>query len=807
MTDTADTADRLAALRNRSSAEAKGETGSGPEWHKTACILCSINCGVELKIDGRDITRVRGDKAHPSSEGYTCEKGLRLGHYQNDPQRLTSPMRRRDDGSYEAVDWDTAIAEVAARFGDVINEHGGEKIMYYGGGSQGNHLGGGYGGATKAALGVRYSSNALAQEKTGEFWVDGQLFGRASCHTTGDYHHAEVAVFWGKNPWQSHGFPQTRRVLKAIANDNNRKLIVVDPRRTETAELADIHLQLLPGGDAHLLAALLKMLVTEGLAAKSWVAENTNGYDELCRHLDAVDIGKSCAKAGLSVDVVREVAEVIGKATDGVSIFEDLGIQMAPHSTLNSYLEKLVMLVTGNFGVKGGMNLHTRFASLGAGNAKPAKGSGGERRTPVTDHRLVTGLVPCNVIPDELDGAGNHDNPDRFRALLVESGNPVHSLADSTRWREAMRALDFSVVIDVAMTETARHADYVLPAASQFEKWECTFFNLEFPHNYFHLRQPTFEPLEGTLPEYEIHARLCRALGAYDDDMLAPLHEAAAACEGSPDRSSYAAALFELMATQPELGKLLPIVLYETLGPYLTTPDGTDARGSAAVWGLSQLAAGFWDASIRRAGIGDPDGGGSLGDDLFNTILANPSGITFSSDDYDETMKRLLTPDGKVNLLIAELLEEFDQLADEETSIARDDAYPFVLAAGERRSSTANTIIRDPGWRKQDQQGVLKVAPSDAESLGLVDGDRARVTTKRGGAVAVVAVTDTMLPGNISLPNGFGLGPGGSDDAPGIAPNELTSTEDRDWFAGTPFHKHVRAQLEKVADAEPVPAS
>ena len=103
-------------------------------WHPSACILCSINCGIEVKVDGPTIARVRGDKAHPSSEGYTCEKALRLDHYQNGPHRLTTPMRRRPDGTFEAVDWDTAIAEVAARFREVIDEHGGEKILFYGGG-------------------------------------------------------------------------------------------------------------------------------------------------------------------------------------------------------------------------------------------------------------------------------------------------------------------------------------------------------------------------------------------------------------------------------------------------------------------------------------------------------------------------------------------------------------------------------------------------------------------------------------------------------------------------------------------------
>ena len=142
------------------------------------------------------------------------------------------------------------------------------------------------------------------------------------------------------------------------------------------------------------------------------------------------------------------------------------------------------------------------------------------------------------------------------------------------------------------------------------------------------------------------------------------------------------------------------------------------------------------------------------------------------------------------------LLQELDSLATQ--PLAATDEYPFVLAAGERRSSTANTIQRDPAWRKKDTQGALRVSLEDAARIGLSDGDRARITTKRGSAVAVVEVTDTLLAGHITLPNGFGLGPGGSSDAVGVAPNELTSSEDRDWFAGTPHHKHVRARLDKI---------
>jgi formate dehydrogenase len=238
------------------------------------------------------------------------------------------------------------------------------------------------------------------------------------------------------------------------------------------------------------------------------------------------------------------------------------------------------------------------------------------------------------------------------------------------------------------------------------------------------------------------------------------------------------------------------LLMYEALGPTLTTPDGVPAAGAAALWGLAHRCALAYPDAIRRAGI---EGEGlALGEALFDAILASPSGLTFTVDDYDETLRRLRTPDGKVALAIPGLLAELDTLGAEDPRRRGDDEFPLVLSAGERRSSTANTIQRDPAWRRKDPLGALRVSVEDAAALGLTEGDRARITTRRGSAVAVVEVSDTMLPGHVSLPNGFGLGPGGTSDAVGVAPNELTSSADRDWFAGTPHHKHVPARIERV---------
>jgi formate dehydrogenase len=753
------------------------------EWKPTACILCECNCGIEVRLggpDGRSFERIRGDKAHPASQGYTCEKALRLDHYQNGRHRLTSPMRRRPDGSYEPVDWDTAIAEVAAGFARVRDSYGGETIFYYGGGGQGNHLGGGYASATRAVLGSRYRSNALAQEKTGEFWVNGKILGG---FVRGDIEHAEVAVFVGKNPWQSHSFPRARTTLKAIARDPDRSMIVLDPRRTETAELADFHLALRPGTDAWCLAALGAVIVQEELADRRWLAEHTVGLEDIEPVLAAVDIDAYAAVCDLDPDLIRRAARRIASASS-VAMFEDLGVQMNLHSTLCSYLEKLLWLLTGNFAIPGGQYVPTSVVSLTGGGGSGPRPAGG-RRSPVADALIISGLVPCNVIAEEI----LTDHPDRYRAMLVESANPAHSLADGPRMREALAALDFVVVIDVAMTETAQLADYVLPAASQFEKPEATFFNFEFPHNYFHLRRPLLDPLPGTLPEPEIHARIVEALGALDGVDLTPLAEAA-----QESRAAFAARFLELMAAHPELGRLAPVILYRTLGPSL--PEGT--ASAALLWGAAQQCALQNGPSLERAGLAGE--GTDLGDALFDTILASPSGVTFSVDDHDDSWRRVRTPDGLLNLHIEVLAEELRSLA-AETPPGGDAEFPLVLTAGERRSFTANTIFRDPAWRKRDAHGALRVSAADAAALELADGDAALLTTRRGSARVLVEISPMMRSGHVALPNGLGVTYTPDGEAVGTAPNELTSSDHRDPIAGTPYHKHVPARLDPLVAA------
>lgn len=750
---------------------------NSPDWKPTACIICTTNCGIEVRLgdDGRTFERIRGDKAHPTSQGYTCEKALRLDHYQNGlADRVTSPMRRRPDGTYEPVDWDTAIAEVTDRLVAVRDAHGGETILYYGGGAQGNHLPGAYSAATRRALGSRFRSNALAQEKTGQIMVNGAV---AGSFIHGDFHHAAVSVFVGKNPWQSHGFPRTRTVLKEIARDPDRSMVVLDPRRSETAELADFHLQVLPGTDAWALAAIVGVIVQEGLVDRTFLAANADGFDEVLSVFATIDVDAHAATAGLDPDLVRRAARRIATAPS-MALFEDLGVQMNHHSTVVSYLDTLLWSLTGNYGRPGTNNPPLPLVSLGGSGSGAQGGSGGGKVSPVAKAPIIAGLVPCNVIAEEI----LTDDPHRYRAMIVESANPVHSLADSQAMRAAMAALEFSVVIDVAMTETARLADYVLPVSTQFEKCEATFFNFEFPHNFFHLRHPVLAPPADAdvLTEAEIHTRICERLGLIDDAKLEPLRTALR--DGG--RAAFATAFLTAMSDDRDLGIAAAPALYRTLGE--TLPEGL--APAAALWGPIQQFALRHPGPMTAAGF-------DSGDALFDAVVASPSGLVFSVEEHEVAFDRLRS--GRLHLAIPEMLAEVSRLAGLQPPRPTAE-FPFVLSAGERRSSTANTLYRTPAWRKNDRDGALRVSPADAEQLGLVDGGSAVLTTARASVPVVVEVNDGMQSGHISLPNGFGLdqpNDEGSLVMTGVAPNELTASDQRDPFAGTPFHKWVPARL------------
>jgi anaerobic selenocysteine-containing dehydrogenase len=752
-------------------------------WRKTACNLCYINCGIEVLVDDGCITKVRGDRDNPKSQGYLCNKAARIPFYAHHRDRLTTPLRRRDDGTFEAIDWDTAIAEIAARLRSVAERYGGKSIALYGGGGQGNHAGGAYANAVLRALGSRHVFNALSQEKTGDFWVNGHLFGSQICHTAEDVHHCDLLFVIGANPWIAHGFPNARGQLNQIRKNPNRKLIVIDPRRTETAEMADLHLAVRPGADAFLLGAILATLVKRDELDHDFLNHHTEGFAEVKAALRRIPIEAWAKAADIPLEQIDRCADMI-TAAKAMTVRVELGIQQGVNSTLNSYLEKLLIMVTGSFGRKGTNQLHSWL--------QPLWGNSPNQKFAPTDTEVIAGLLPPNLFPQAVLA----DHPDRLRCVWVDSSNPANTAANTAEVEKALQSLELCVVVDVAMTETARLAHYVLPASSQYEKCEFTLFNFEFPTNYFHIRPGIVPPLEGTLPEPEIYTRLASALGLLPgDNVLAPLRDAALR-----SRLAFAAAFRTFMAENPTAGPLGALLLYNTLGASL--PEGTAA--AAPLWGAALACAKRAPDAVRRAlGAGGEVSDKELGDVLFDAIVAARSGTAITAHTYDEVWSLISHPDRRVHLAIPAMLDWLGKLDPATSGPAKD--YPFILAAGQRRMFNANQIFRDPAWRRDDPDGALLVNAKDLASLGAADGEWIVVKSPAGHIVARAKADDSMREGQLALPHGYGQTYPAEDGerlSNGPRVNVLTDSENRDPVAGTPYHKHVAVRLEKLPPAE-----
>jgi anaerobic selenocysteine-containing dehydrogenase len=756
---------------------------SAQAWRKTACNLCYINCGIEVLVDEERIAKVRGDRDNPKSQGYLCNKAGRIPFYAHHRDRLTTPLRRRDDGTFEAIDWDTAIAEIAARLRAVVERHGGKSIALYGGGGQGNHAGGAYANALLRALGSRHVFNALSQEKTGDFWVNGHLFGSQICHTAEDVHHCDLLFVIGANPWIAHGFPNARDQLNQIRKSPGRKLIVIDPRRTETAEMADLHLAVRPGADAFLLGAILATLLKRDALDHDFLKDHTEGFPEVEAALRRIPVEAWAKAADIPLDEIERCADMIA-AAKAMTVRVELGIQQGVNSTLNSYLEKLLIMLTGSFGRKGTNQLHSWL--------QPLWGNSPNQKFAPTDTEVIAGLLPPNLFAQAVLG----EHPDRLRCVWVDSSNPANTAANTAEVEKALQALELCVVVDVALTETARLAHYVLPASSQYEKCEFTLFNFEFPTNYFHVRPGVVPPLEGTLPEPEIYTRLARALGLLPgDNVLAPLRDAALR-----SRAAFATAFRGFMAENPAATPLGALLLYHTLGASL--PEGTAA--AAPLWGAALACAKRAPDAVRRALGADsevPDR--ELGDALFDAIVASRSGTAITSHAYDDVWSLISHPDRKVHLAIPAMLDWLGKLDPATAGPAKD--YPFVLAAGQRRMFNANQIFRDPAWRRDDPDGALLVNARDLASLGAADGEWIAVKSPAGHIVARAKADDSVREGQLALPHGYGQSYPAKDGERlnnGPRVNVLTDSENRDPIAGTPYHKHVAVRLEKLPAAE-----
>ena len=395
-------------------------------------------------------------------------------------------------------------------------------------------------------------------------------------------------------------------------------------------------------------------------------------------------------------------------------------------------------MLTGSFGRKGTNQLHSWLV--------PLWGNSPNQRFAAADIEVIGGLLPPNLFPDAVLS----DHADRLRAVWIDSSNPANTAANTAQVEKALRALDLVVVVDVAMTETARLAHYVLPASSQYEKTEFTLFNFEFPKNYFHVRAGVVAPLEGTLPEPEIYTRLSRALGLLPgDNALAPLARSRLPFPAPPSPRNCAPSWAPIRSWRRS-ARSCSTTRWAPPCPTARPPPRRCGRPRIS----AQNARRRLCAAALNAGRDVPDE--MLGEALFDAIVGSRNGVAFTEHDYDDVWSLISHPDRKVRLAIAPMLEWLGRL-DPANAAPRGD-YPFVLAAGQRRMFNANQIFRDPAWRRDDPDGALLISAADLASLGAEDGEWIAVQSAAGRVVARCKRDDSMRSGQLALPHGYGAG-------------------------------------------------
>ncbi|MCP4599284.1 MAG: molybdopterin-dependent oxidoreductase [Proteobacteria bacterium] len=779
------------------------------EWKTTSCALCAQNCGLQVLVENNTIKKVRADKKNPRSRGYICRKGVKVAHYHHHGDRLTHPLKRTDKG-FERISWDQAVSEIAEKLKDVVDRHGPKSFAFMGGGGQGMHFEAAFGRTFMKALGSKYHYNALAQELTGYYWLCGHMFGRQNRSAVPDEHNADMILAVGWNGMTSHQMVRAPRVLKAFSRDPDKLLVVIDPRKSETARLANKHIALRPGSDALLVRAIIAIIITQGWEDKDYIRDKTSGFGRIRPWFEDFKIKAALDVCDVDYDEVFDLCRLL--TTRKWCMHFDLGVLMGRESTLATYLYMLLSAICGRYLVPGG-NVIPGSVVRKSGHTDNKRLDAW--RTVETDFPAILGLFPPNVMPEEIMS----EKPDRLRAVLVCGANPLRSYADTTAYEGAFEKLDLLVTIEMSMTETAELSDYVLPIRSAYESYDATFFTLSFPEVYFQLRRPVLEPEHEREESGEILSKLARAMGMVPD-LPNWLYEAA-----KKDDFEFQAALFSYILKNRKAAEVLPFILSDTLGRELGSTNLAMAKGL------------FWVANkdvrenAKRAGF-VPDRLSTVSphrvgralkamvrykspaplalllprfgqaEMIYDSVMRHPEGFWIGKVDPDNNMSEIYTKDRRINLHIPKLNDWMAEITPdaEKKDLEPDPEYPFILSAGRHKPENANTLMRNPSWNKGRRACTLAMHPNDAKKLEVDDGEIVMITTEAASENIELEVTDHAREGQVLIPHGFGLNYNGTHH--GVNVNRLTKNTHRDRIAGTPLHRYVKCRIEKIGSQE-----
>ncbi|MEV1066685.1 molybdopterin oxidoreductase family protein [Streptomyces sp. NPDC050263] len=687
------------------------------------CPLCEATCGLTLTIEGTKVTGARGDREDVFSKGFICPKGASFGAVDGDPDRLRTPLVRRDGELREAT-WEEAFDAVAAGIRPVVERYGANAVGIVLGNPNVHTMAGAlYPTVLIAGLGTRSLFTASTVDQMPKHVSSGLLFGDANAIPVPDLDHTDHLLLIGANPLESNGslctapdFPGKLKALKARGG----ALTVIDPRRTRTAKLADRHIAIRPGTDALLLAAMAYTLFEEHLADPGELTPHIEGLDELA---DAVrDFSPEAVSAACDVDagLIRTLARELAAAPTA-AVYGRIGSCTVPYGTLASWLVDVLNILTGNLDRPGGALFPQAATDRTPRPAGPGHGFRLARwHSRVSGHPEAKGELPLSALAEEIDTATPKGEP--IRALVAVAANPVLSAPDGDRLDKALDALDFMVSVDPYLNETSRHADVVLPPPPPSQSPHHDFaFNTLAVRNQVRYNRPAV-PLEpGRMAETEILARLTLAAtgmhgadpSAVDDLVIGQTLGKAVREAHSPvhgrDPQELAAQLTGESGPERRLDMML------RLGPY---GDGFGAR---------------------------PDGLG------LARLLAAPHGI-----DLGPLRPRLPQPlktrSGRVELLPQPIVDDLPRLREG----LRREPDGLVLVGRRHLRSNNSWMHNVPALTGGTNRCTLHIHPEDAERLGVRDGAPVRVKGAGGEVTAPAEVTDGVRRGVVSLPHGWG---------------------------------------------------
>jgi anaerobic selenocysteine-containing dehydrogenase len=740
------------------------------ETHHRTCPLCEATCGLELTVRtgggdregdgtaGRTVVRIRGDRENPFSRGFICPKGSVLQHLHDDPDRLRAPLVRRGDdpatATWEEVSWEEAFAEVERGLLRVLEAHGRDALAVYLGNPSAHTLAGVlYNRPMVKAAGTRNVYSASTVDQMPKHVSSGLLFGGPLLIPVPDLDRTDHLLMLGANPWESNGSlctaPDFPGRIKAIQARGGR-VVVVDPRRSRTAEEADEHVAVRPGTDAHLLVAMANVIFTDGLVTMGRLEAMTSGLDEVRAALAPFTPEAVEETCGVPAADIRRLAHDLAAARTA-AVYGRIGTHTAEFGTVAAWAVDVLNVVTGNLDRPGGAMFptpaHDRPRAPGPGRGYRT----GRHTSRVRGYPEVNGELPVSTLADEIETPGEG----QVRALITVAGNPVVSTPNAGRLDDALASLEFMVSVDIYRNETTRHANVILPPPSALERSEyhLAFFALSV-RNFAEWSPPLFEPSGPA--EHEILARLALILSG----------QGAAADPAVVD------------------GLLLAGVLQ----PSVANADSPVAGRSVdelvdALWGPT-AADKVVDAMIRTGPYGDWFG--AVPDGLsLEKVAASPHGVDLGPL-VPRLPELLRTPSGTIELAPAPVVADLDRLR---ASLGRHRDGDLVLVGRRHLRSNNSWMHNIRQLVKGRDRCTLQVHPDDAERLGLADGGRAEVASRVGKVVAPVEVTDAIRPGVISLPHGWGHDVAGTGqsvaaDHAGVNSNVLADHDAIDPLSG-----------------------